>query len=115
MKKLLDLKLSKLKQFKRVIIQKGGYFKDNSVFMMALFIYTFFAILFFNYYQYIVTIDGIFYISIAHAYALHDFSNAINGYWSPLLSWLLSPSLFFGSSNIYLLHSAKILSIIKII
>lgn len=41
--------------------------------------------------------DGISYISIAHKYACGDFSNAINGLWSPMYSWLLAPFLAFGA------------------
>lgn len=37
--------------------------------------------------------DGLSYISIAHKYACGDFTNAINGLWSPMYSWLLAPFL----------------------
>src|SRR5689334_18443776 len=32
--------------------------------------------------------DGISYIEIARAYVRHDWTGAINSYWSPMLSWL---------------------------
>ncbi len=34
--------------------------------------------------------DGVNYLDIAQAYARHDWVHAINGYWSPLYSWLLA-------------------------
>jgi len=66
----------------------------------------------FKYYQYIITSDSISYISIAQKYAIGDVSNAINGYWGPLISWLLIPFSLFGSTKMYLVHSAKILNLI---
>ncbi len=40
--------------------------------------------------------DGTSYISIAEKYARGDFRNAINGYWGPLLSWLMAPLIAIG-------------------
>lgn len=40
--------------------------------------------------------DGISYISIAAKYLSGDFINAVNGYWGPLLSWLLLPFMAIG-------------------
>ena len=37
--------------------------------------------------------DGISYLDIADAYLAGDFSNVVNGYWSPLYSWLLAGAL----------------------
>ena len=34
--------------------------------------------------------DGISYIEIAQAYLRHDWTNALNAYWSPLYSWLIA-------------------------
>ncbi len=112
MKKLSDFKSFGLKQFKRLIDNNSDYSESNLLFYTALIMYIFLAILLFNYYKYIITYDGIFYIGIAHEYALSDFSNAINGYWSPLFSWLLAPFLLFGSDNTFFLYSAKIFSLI---
>lgn len=40
--------------------------------------------------------DGISYLSIAEKYAQGNFTDAINAYWSPLISWLLAPFLMVG-------------------
>ncbi|MBI5681016.1 MAG: hypothetical protein HZC47_08990 [Methanobacterium sp.] len=56
--------------------------------------------------------DGISYITIAQKYINGDFINAINGYWGPLLSWLLIPLLQFSSSPQSSVYLMKILSLI---
>lgn len=47
-----------------------------------------------------LTGDAMLYISIAQKYLAGDFQNAINGYWGPLLAWLLVPFLYAGISDI---------------
>jgi hypothetical protein len=49
-----------------------------------------------KYYRYQINPDGISYITIAKKYAAGNFRQAINGYWGPLYSWLLSPLLMIG-------------------
>ena len=46
--------------------------------------------------RYGITPDGISYISIAQKYLDGNFGDAVNGYWGPLLSWLLVPVLALG-------------------
>jgi hypothetical protein len=41
--------------------------------------------------------DAVSYLTIARKYRAWEFSDAINGYWSPLLSWLLAPLLCLGA------------------
>lgn len=52
------------------------------------------GIILLSHYHHQINPDGISYITIAKKYLRGDFSNAINGYWGPLLSWLLVPFLF---------------------
>ena len=40
--------------------------------------------------------DGISYISIAAKYLAGDYLGAVNGYWGPMLSWLLAPLMASG-------------------
>lgn len=40
------------------------------------------------------------YFSIAEKYLAGDLHNAINGYWGPLLAWLLMPFLYVGISDV---------------
>jgi hypothetical protein len=59
-------------------------------------IYIIAAILCFPYFMYQINPDGVCYISIAKNYASGNFHDAINGYWSPLISWILAPFLVLG-------------------
>ena len=63
-------------------------------------------------YQYIINADGISYISIAQHYINGNFAQAINGYWSPLYSWLLIPFLLLSSNKVQILFFTKVLALI---
>ncbi len=52
------------------------------------------------FYQYIFDVDGIGYASVADHYAAGDWQKAVNGYWSPLHSWLILPLIKAGVSTI---------------
>ena len=41
-------------------------------------------------YRFWIEPDGVNYLDVANAYLRHDWSVAINSYWSPLYSWLLA-------------------------
>ncbi len=83
--------------------------KRNLCFALCLIAYSISGALLLRFYQYQVNGDGICYISIAQKYLRGDFSNAVNGYWGPLLSWLLVPFLLLGLSP---LLASKLLSLI---
>jgi len=62
-------------------------------------------------YRFYIEPDGINYFDIARAYLRHDWTNALNAYWSPLYSWLvasiqwtLHPSLYSESTFLHLLN-----------
>lgn len=40
--------------------------------------------------HYLVNADAMSYIDIAESYLRHDWTNAVNSYWSPLYSWLIA-------------------------
>jgi hypothetical protein len=42
--------------------------------------------------------DGVGYVSVAQRWLAGDWFNALNGYWSPLLSWMMMPLLASGVS-----------------
>ncbi|MEN8262157.1 MAG: hypothetical protein ABFR82_01700 [Nitrospirota bacterium] len=52
-----------------------------------------------------LTGDATLYLSIAEKYLRGDFANAINGYWGPLLSWLLVPFLYVGATHVYAINT----------
>ncbi|MBI4847187.1 MAG: hypothetical protein HY808_01230 [Nitrospirae bacterium] len=54
--------------------------------------------------------DAVAYFSIAHKYSNGDYADAVNGFWSPLFSWLLVP---FIKAGLNPLHAARILNLIS--
>jgi len=92
---------------------KYSFFKKNWDITTILVIYLVFAFIFLRFFQYTIAGDEISYINVAHSYAVGDWENAVNGYWSPLYSWLMVPFLFImGFKPIYGVYISKILSII---
>lgn len=67
------------------------------------------GILLFPLYQFQNEPDNISYINIAHLYAIGDFHDAINGFWGPLISWLLVPFLLVKFQPLF---ANKILTLI---
>ncbi len=56
-----------------------------------------------------LTADITIYLDIANKYLQGDFTNAVNGYWGPMLSWLLIPFLYFGSSNVLAVNALHLI------
>lgn len=81
----------------------------NNPLLQSMLFYIILAVLLLPLYQYRLNPDGISYIGVAQKYMIHDYDNAINGYWGPLLSWLLMPFLFIGLKS---LIAVKVLSLI---
>jgi hypothetical protein len=50
--------------------------------------------------RYQINPDGISYLSIARHYAAGNWHEAINGYWSPLYSWMLAPVTYVTKSGL---------------
>jgi hypothetical protein len=67
-----------------------------SILVIAELIFIISAIILLNrYFHFEIDPDGLSYVSIAQKYLKGNFSEAINGYWGPLFSWLLIPFLKF--------------------
>ena len=97
----------------------GGYInliieqiKDKQNLILVLLMYLFLSAILFSNFKYIINSDGIAYISIAKSYLSGNISYAINGYWSPLYSWLLMPFIAIWPGNLENVISTKILAII---
>lgn len=86
--------------------------KHNLDLISVLIIYFIIGFFLINYYQYGINADSISYITIAQEYLNGNFTDAVNGYWSPLFSWLLIPFLPFSSSPISNIYLARVLSLI---
>lgn len=87
------------------------FLKDNQDLIISLALYSILAVFLLKYYMYFNG-DEISYVNIAHAYATGNLAEAVNGYWSPLYSWLISPFLLFGYTPIYAELVSKYLSLI---
>lgn len=85
---------------------------DRLDLMLILILYTSLAIFSIYYHHYIIGADGISYISIADKYLMGDWSNAINGYWSPLYSWLMIPIMSFYYNPYDRIYIPRIVSLI---
>jgi hypothetical protein len=84
------------------------FVKKNAT-LLALLVYLTLGLYLLPWYQFRLNPDGISYISIAEKYARGDWSQAINGYWGPLYSILLSiVSIVIANPLI----SAKVLSLL---
>ena len=59
-------------------------------------------------YRHILDMDAVGYITVARHYAAGEWHNAINGYWSPLNSWLLVPLVKFGFNDILCFKIANV-------
>jgi hypothetical protein len=56
-----------------------------------------------------LTGDATLYVSIAEKYVRGDFINAINGYWGPLLSWLLIPFLYLNYTHVFAINALNLI------
>lgn len=79
--------------------------KVNLSLFILLIITTVYAVLCIKAFQHVrLTADSMLYFSLAEKYLAGDFANAINGYWGPLLAWLLVPFLYFGVSDVWTIN-----------
>ena len=85
--------------------------KNNLDLIVSLIVYSILAVFLLKYYMYFGG-DEISYVNIAHAYSIGNWADAVNGYWSPLYSWLIAPFLLLGYTPIYAELVSKILSLI---
>jgi len=82
---------------------------ENALLWLGVIVYALLGIYLLQYYRYQINPDGISYISIAKKYLLGDFYNAVNGYWGPMISWLMVP---FLSLQIEPLVAAKLQALV---
>lgn len=64
--------------------------------LIVLSIYLVGVILLFEKFQFNINPDAISYFSISKKYFLSHYTEAINGYWGPLYSWIVLPSFYLG-------------------
>ncbi len=54
--------------------------------------------------RYLLEVDGLAYIQVARHYAAGELGLAVNGYWSPLFSWLLILPVKLGANPLTAIH-----------
>jgi hypothetical protein len=75
--------------------------------IFALLVFSFFVIT--KHHHVRLTADSMLYFSLAQKYISGDVSNAVNGYWGPLLAWLLIPFLYFGTSDVFAINTLSLI------
>ncbi|MCE7697955.1 MAG: glycosyltransferase family 39 protein, partial [Methanobacterium paludis] len=93
-------------------MENKHFLNNNWDLIVVLVLYSLLTVIYFHYYQYTTGGDELSYINIAHEYAVGKWGDAINGYWSPLYSWLMTPFLLLGSTPLYAVYVSKIVSLI---
>jgi 4-amino-4-deoxy-L-arabinose transferase-like glycosyltransferase len=61
-------------------------------------VYILLCLLALPFYKYWTNPDGVVYLSIAQKYSRGEFGDALNGYWGPMISWLLAPFYMIGKN-----------------
>ena len=89
-----------------------NHIKHNLDIILVIILYFIIGVYLIQYYQYSLNADSISYITIAQEYLNGHFTDAVNGYWSPLFSWLLIPFLAFSSNPQFNVYLARVLSLI---
>ncbi|EKQ52020.1 MAG: hypothetical protein B655_2030 [Methanobacterium sp. Maddingley MBC34] len=93
-------------------MEKRNLLFEHGDLILILVIYSFLAFFSINYHHYRLGADGMSYIAIAENYLKGDWTNAINGYWSPLYSWLMTPIISFGFKIDYAAYVTRVVSLI---
>ena len=91
---------------------EDNFLQRNKDLIIVLTLYSVLAVFSLRYYQYQIGGDELSYINIAREYASGNWGAGINGYWSPLISWLMVPFLSFGFTHLYAVHVSKVLCLI---
>jgi len=86
-----------------------NYLSKETLLIYSLLLYFLGALLFYPFLKYQINPDGIIYMNIADYYFKGDYIKAINGYWSPLISWLIIPLLWMGFNTILAVKTILIL------
>ena len=80
-------------------MKKAISFIEKNYLKISVLFYVLLCALTYQHYKYAIDPDGESYINLAVKYYKGNFKDAINGYWSPLVTWLITPFLFTGFSK----------------
>jgi hypothetical protein len=84
--------------------------KSKSSLIILIIVLTIYSILVIsaNHYERL-TADSTLYINIAEKYLRGEFGDAVNGYWGPMLSWLLIPFLYLNTSHVFAINALNLI------
>lgn len=85
----------------------------TGVLLLSTAVFTLVASLWFN--RFTLNLDGISYLSIADHYANGYYKDAVNAYWSPMISWLMVPLIWVGIPAAYAFRILLGLSILGVL
>jgi hypothetical protein len=89
---------------------QGQHARSGSSLVILLIVFAAYSVLILTTYHYErLTGDATLYLSIAEKYLQGDLNNAINGYWGPLLSWLLVPFLYSGATHLFAINALNLI------
>jgi hypothetical protein len=72
----------------------------NKKLLLSCIAFSILFLLLYPWYKYVFDPDATGYLKVAERIAQGDYTNAVNGYWSPLNSWLLVPFLKMGCNAV---------------
>lgn len=73
----------------------------DALFALAVLVFVTLGLVFRTAYECRINTDATAYVSIARQCLAGDFAQTINGYWGPLLSWLMVPALALGAEPLW--------------
>jgi hypothetical protein len=80
---------------------RGARCSGDGLFVLAVLVFVALGLVFRTAYACRINTDATAYVSIARQCLAGDFAQAINGYWGPLLSWLMVPVLALGAEPLW--------------
>jgi hypothetical protein len=86
-----------------------NYLVRNRLLIIIILLIVLAGFLLLPFYRYQINPDGVSYVGVAENYAHGNFQDAINGYWGPLLSWLITPAIWLKINPFIAIKSLQLI------
>jgi hypothetical protein len=83
--------------------------KSSCLLTLIIILITYSVLIVFTQHHERLTADSTMYLDIAEKYLGGNFTDAVNGYWGPMYSWLLIPFLYFGTSKVFAINALNLI------
>jgi hypothetical protein len=83
--------------------------KKSSFFILIIVLIIYSALITTTHHYERLTADSTIYLDLAEKYLRGEFTDAVNGYWGPLLTWLFIPFLYFGVSPVIVINTLNLI------